>query len=445
MTIKVSAGVVVTANARMDVWQPGYVIVHDGRIADAGPGAGPDGDFAERIDEPSSIVMPGLVNGHSHSPSNLLKGSWSRLPLEIWRQYLRAGWREYSDEAIYVSAQLGIIEMIRAGCTSVMDHFYTGSPSPHMGALNAVAAMADAGMRGGLALTLSDRQYETTVGIDTQNMSDSAREEVDRISRLEGAGSLDDFVAFAEEVRRRTHLVLPIVGPSAPHRCTEAQLVHCLEVAIDLDTMIHMHVCETRGQFLQGRQLFGTTPVAHLDKIGVLTDRLSMAHCVWLTDDDIERVAARGTIVVHNPASNGKLGSGRMRFDDMLKRGVRLGIATDGTGSNDTQNMFEALRITGVWHNRSDRDYLEWPAPQDVLRAATSGSAHALGLGGKAGMIEAGRLADLVMLTTNSYHFVPLNDVINQLVYCGRASCSPSTKRISSRAGARCAPRWKAA
>ena len=164
--------------------------------------------------------------------------------------------------------------------------------------------------------------------------------------------------------------------------------------------MIHMHVCETKGQFLQGKQLFGTTPVAYLDKIGVLTDRMSMAHCVWLTDDDIERVAARGTIVVHNPASNGKLGSGRMRFDDMLRRGVRLGIATDGTGSNDTQNMFEALRIAGIWHNRSDRDYRDWPAPQDVLRAATSGSAHALGLGSKAGMIEAGRLADLVMLTT---------------------------------------------
>ena len=134
MAIKISAGVVVTANDRMDVWQPGYVVVRDGSLAEAGPGPGPDGDFAERIEAPSSIVIPGLVNAHSHSPSNLLKGSWSRLPLEIWRQYIRAGWREYSDEAIYVSAQLGIIEMIRTGCTSVMDHFYTGSSSPHMGA-----------------------------------------------------------------------------------------------------------------------------------------------------------------------------------------------------------------------------------------------------------------------------------------------------------------------
>jgi cytosine/adenosine deaminase-related metal-dependent hydrolase len=418
MATKISAGAVVSANDRMDVWQPGYVIVRDGQIAEAGPGAGPDGDFAEHIDAPSHIVMPGLVNAHGHSPSNLLKGTWSRLPLEIWRQYIRAGWREYSDEAIYVSAQLGVIEMLRTGCTSVMDHFYTGSPSPHMGAMNAVAAMADAGMRGGLALTLSDRQYETTVGIDAHNLSKGAREEIERISRLEGAESLDDFIEFAQEVRHRTHLVTPIVGPSAPHRCTEQQLVRCLEVAADLDTMIHMHVCETKAQFMQGQALFGTSPVAYLDKIGVLTDRLSMAHCVWLTDDDIERVAARGTIVVHNPASNGKLGSGRMRFDDMLKRGVRLGLATDGSGSNDTQNMFEALRIAGIWHNRSDRDYRDWPAPQDVLRAATSGSAHALGLGRKAGVIEAGRLADLVMLTMDSYHFVPLNNVINQLVYC---------------------------
>jgi cytosine/adenosine deaminase-related metal-dependent hydrolase len=301
------------------------MIVRDSRIAEAGPGPGPDGDFDERIDARSSVVMPGLVNGHSHSPSNLLKGTWSRLPLEIWRQYIRAGWREYSDEAIYISAQLGIVEMLRTGCTSVMDHFYTGSPLPHMGALNAVAAMADAGMRGGLALTLSDRQYETTVGIDTKNLSAAARQEVERISRLEGTQSLEDFVKFAEAVRSRTHLVLPIVGPSAPHRCTQEQLRRCQETAVQLDTMVHMHVCETKGQFLQGKLLFGVSPVCHLDKIGVLTDRLSMAHSVWLTDEDIERTAARGTVVIHNPASNGKLGSGRMRFDDMLKKGVRLG------------------------------------------------------------------------------------------------------------------------
>ena len=108
MATIISAGVVVAANERMDIWQPGYVIVQDGRIAEAGPGSGPHGDFVDRINDPSSILMPGLVNAHTHSPSNLLKGTWSRMPLEIWRQYIRAGWREYSDEAIYVSAQLGI-------------------------------------------------------------------------------------------------------------------------------------------------------------------------------------------------------------------------------------------------------------------------------------------------------------------------------------------------
>ncbi|TMJ25840.1 MAG: hypothetical protein E6G96_15085, partial [Alphaproteobacteria bacterium] len=93
MAIKISAGTLVTANSRMDVWQPGYVIVRGNRIAEAGPGFGPDGEFDARVDASASIAMPGLVNAHSHSPSNLLKGTWSRLPLEIWRQYIRAGWR----------------------------------------------------------------------------------------------------------------------------------------------------------------------------------------------------------------------------------------------------------------------------------------------------------------------------------------------------------------
>src|SRR6185437_6393384 len=123
-------------------------------------------------------------------------GMWAQLPLEIWRQYIRAGWREYSDEAIYLSAQLGLVEMIRTGCTAVMDHFYTGSPSPYMGALEAVSAMADAGVRGALALTLSDQKYDATIGLDTTRLSRAAREEVARISQLEGKESLDNFIRF---------------------------------------------------------------------------------------------------------------------------------------------------------------------------------------------------------------------------------------------------------
>ena len=418
MSIKISAAIVVTANGRMDVWRPGYLIVQDGQIVEAGPGRGPDGSFDETRVFPRGIVMPGLVNGHAHSPSNLLKGLWAQLPLEIWRQYIRAGWREYSDEAVYVSAQLGVIEMIRTGCTGVMDHFYTGSPSPHMGALHAVAAMADAGMRGGLALTLSDQQYDATVGLDTSALSPDAREEVARISALEGRESLDNFVAFVAAVRRRTHLVTPIVGPSAPHRCSVGQLQRCAGMARELDIMVHMHVCETKGQFLQGYKLFGCSPVAHLDRIGALNERLSMAHCVWLTDEDIGRVADKGAIVIHNPVSNGKLGSGRMRFDDMLRRNVRVGLGTDGNGSNDTQNMFETMRVAGILHNRSDYDYKSWPSPQQILHAATSQSAGALGLAGKLGAIAAGQAADLAFLNMDSYPFVPLNDVIKQIVYC---------------------------
>lgn len=418
MAIRVDAGIVVTANDRMEVWQPGYLIVDGGRIIEAGPGQGPPGEFAEVIDAADSIVMPGLVNAHAHSPSNLVKGTWSRLPLEIWRQYLRAAWREYSDEAIYVSAQLGIVEMIRTGTTSVMDHFFTGSRSPHMGALHAVEAMHDAGMRGGLALTLSDREYGQTVGVDTAAVTAAAREEMNRISDYEGSETLEQFVEFAAKARQRTSLVLPIVGPSAPHRCTDALLRRCMQTAVDLDTTLHVHVCETKGQFLQGRKLFGRTPVAHLDEIGILNERMSMAHCVWFTDDDIRRTADRGTVAIHNPASNGKLGSGLMRFDDMVAAGVRVGIATDGSGSNDTQSMFEAIRMAAVMHNKPDRDYELWPSPEAILRAATSGGAQALGLAGKAGVIGAGRLADLVVMTTNSYHFAPLNDVINQIVYC---------------------------
>ena len=418
MTIKISADVVVSANAAMDIWSSGYVVIVDGGIAETGPGPGPAGDFDETVSPHSQILMPGLINAHAHSPSNLVKGAWSKLPLEIWRQYIRAAWREYSDEAIYVSAQIGLAEMIRTGCTCVMDHFYTGSASPHMGALHAGAAMADSGVRGAIALTLSDRRYQDTVGINSPNASGAANQEIERISKFENAESLDDFLEFAKSLQRRSNLVNPIVSPSAPHRCSDDLLTRCMRVARELDSTVHMHVCETKQQFLEGKRLFGSSVISHLDEIGLLNERLSMAHCVYLTDDDIQRVAEKGAIIVHNPASNGKLGSGRMRFDEMLRAGVRIGLATDGSGSNDTQNMFEAMRFAGAWHNRNDRDYETWPSSQDVLRAATSGSAWALGLGGKVGTIARGQLADIMLLTMNSYHFAPLNNVINQLVYC---------------------------
>ena len=102
MRTKILSGLVVTANTRMEVFKPGYVIVQDGAIVEAGKGIGPEGSFDEVLEAPESILMPGLSNGHAHSPSNLLKGLWAQLPLEIWRQYIRAGWREYSDEAIYL-------------------------------------------------------------------------------------------------------------------------------------------------------------------------------------------------------------------------------------------------------------------------------------------------------------------------------------------------------
>ena len=418
MRIKIHAGTVVTVNQRMDIWRPGYVVAEHGKIAAAGAGIGPEGEFAEEVNAPHAILMPGLINAHTHSPSNLLKGTWSRLPLEIWRQYIRAGWREYSDEAIYVSAKLGVIEMLRSGCTCCLDHFYTGSSSAYMGALHAVRAMDDAGMRGALALTLSDRRYDQTVGIDAAAVTKQGRDEIDRITRLESANTLADAYEFVETVRKTSKIVVPMVGPSAPHRCSDELLVGCAKLAREQDAAMHIHVCETKGQYLQGLKLFGVSPVMHLDRLGALNERLSMAHCVWLTDADIRVVAERGATVIHNPASNGKLGSGRMRFDRMLAQGVRLGVATDGTGSNDNQNMFEAMRFAGIIHNQNDKDYMEWPAPEQILRAATANGAYALGLGGKVGSIAAGQAADLVLLTTQSYHFTPLNNVVNQLVYC---------------------------
>ena len=414
--------VVVTMNEQNDVIDNGSVVVDSNRISYVGPAEWtPPGPFDRTIDAGRMIAMPGMVNAHCHSPANLVRGMMPSKPLEIWRAYYRASLRDMRDEDFYASALLGGMEMLQAGATTVLDHFFGNQACPFMGAGAAILAMRDLGLRHVVALTLSDRNYEETIplGESASHLSD----EVKRMSASEAKATqawLDECEAFIDTFHHPEKLTVCCPGPSAVQRCTDALLTGAAELAQKKNLPIHVHLAETKAQAVMGKQLYGTSLLQHLASIGVLRPNLSLAHSIWIEPADIELFAKSGATPVHNPASNLRIGSGLAPVRQFFSAGVNVALGTDGSASNDGQNMFDALRLAALIHNQAGSDFSEWVTPVQALGMATRNGARAFGL--EAGVLAPGKLADLILLRRDTPAFTPLNDVMNQLVFCENGS-----------------------
>jgi cytosine/adenosine deaminase-related metal-dependent hydrolase len=413
---------IATMNARNEVIDKGAIVIDGKRIVYVGPTEWtPAGPFDRTIEADRLIALPGMVNAHCHSPANLVRGMMPSKPLEIWRSYYRASLRGMRDEDFYASALLGGLEMLKSGATTVLDHFAGNPACRFMGAGAAIQAMRDLGLRHVAALTITDKNYEDTIPLGA---TDSAlNEEIQRMSANEAksaAAWLDDCEAFIETFHAPEKLTTACPGPSAVQRCSDELLTKAAALARQKDLPIHIHLAETKAQAMMGPQLYGTSLLKHLDAIGVLGGNLSLAHSIWIDEDDIELFARRGATPVHNPASNLRIGSGVAKVKNFLKAGVNVALGTDGAASNDGQNMFDALRLAALIHNEAGTDFNDWVSPAQALAMATRNGARAFGI--DAGVLAPGKLADLVLLRRDTPAFTPLNDVIAQLVFCENGS-----------------------
>ena len=415
--------VVVTMNEQNDVIDNGSAVVDGNRLSYVGPAEWtPPGPFDRTIDASRMIAMPGMVNAHCHSPANLVRGMMPSKPLEIWRAYYRASLRDMRDEDFYASALLGGLEMLKAGATTVLDHFFGNQLCPFMGAGAAVLAMRDLGLRHVVALTLSDKNYEETIPLGERDST--LNDEIKRMSASEAKKTqtwLDECEAFIDTFHAPEKLTTACPGPSAVQRCTDALLTGAAELAQKKNLPLHIHLAETKAQAVMGKQLYGTSLLQHLASIGVLRPNLSLAHSIWIEPADIELFTRSGATPVHNPASNLRIGSGLAPVKQFFYAGVNLALGTDGAASNDGQNMFDALRLAALIHNQAGTDFNEWVAPVHALAMATRNGARAFGL--DAGVLAPGKLADLVLLRRDTPAFTPLNDVMSQLVFCENGSC----------------------
>ena len=373
-------------------------------------------------DAADRLIMPGLVNAHTHGHANLMKGVADRWTLEasLTNGPWLGGARD--PDTMYLSTLLGAVDMISKGCTACFDLVYE-FPRPTAAGFAAVArAYADVGMRAVLAPMIADKTLFHAIPGLLDALPADLRETVGRF----GLGSSDDTIAAVEGIAadrgRLPEGISVAIAPTIPHHCSERFLRQCMDIADRYDLRIHMHVAESRLQVLAAQKLYGTSPVRYLDQLGALRRGFVAAHAIWLDEGDLDLIAKAGAAIAHVPASNLRLGSGIAHVRGMLDRGITVGLATDGANSSDALNMLLAIRLASYLSRAffSPRD--RWLGAAETVRLATIGGADLLGLP-RAGRIETGALADLVFLDLRHIDFVPLTDPLNQIVTCADSAC----------------------
>ena len=391
------------------------ILIEGGAILEVGPAGMPAPDDAALLDATNTLMHPGLVNGHTHGMGNLCKGQADRFTLEL----LWTGAYEMLDhqtlELKYLNTYLGAVEMVMKGCTTAYDLTF-GVPFASTDELIAMGrAYQDAGMRAVLSPMIADLTfYEAIPGL-FDALPPRLQAEVAVTDRT----SPDTILAAMKEAFDRwpldTDRVKLGVAPTIPLHCTDALIVGSARLARDYGAPLHSHVAESKTQAVSAFKRWGKTITAHIDDLGLIGPDFTVAHGVWLDDDDMRRLAAKGASVSHNAGSNMRLGSGIADARRMLELGVNLAIGTDSANCADNQNMYEAMRYASMVSNVRTPDYTRWMTTPEIVRAATEGGAYATGF--KAiGRIAKGFRADIVFLNAASVNWMPVHEPANQLV-----------------------------
>jgi len=416
-------GLVVSLDGEDHIYEGYDILVEDEQIVQIArdiPFVPSDGDRV--IDASNKLVMPGLVNAHFHSYDGFMKGLWEDLPLEVWFPYANLGARRpLTQREIYVRTVLVATEMLRTGTTSAYD-VCTLLPFDHQSVDTLMSAYRDSGIRAFVCSQVVNKPRTETMPYLDEMMPPEVREMANGDPPPPAEELLERLRWMIDKwhgVDGHLHVAL---APSAPQRCTDEFLLSLDHLSQEKGLPMNLHIQETRVQAVTGPVLYGKSIVEHVADIGLLSPRLAIIHGVWLSDRDIELIAAGGTSVVHNPISNLRLKSGIAPIRDLLRAGVNVALGNDNNCANDAQNLFQAMKFAALLPEVEGPDYGGWKPAREALRMATAGGAKALLMEDAIGSIEAGKRADLVLLNLDTQAFTPLNDPVHQLVYCETGS-----------------------
>jgi 5-methylthioadenosine/S-adenosylhomocysteine deaminase len=380
------------------------LLVEGNRIAAIGNGL-PVPPDADTIDAQGCVVIPGLINTHTHLYQNFLKGVGAGMSLIPWCEavlfptvdVISEDHHAGNQRPSYLWSTLGALEMVRAGTTCCQNQDVGSSALP--GVLH---AWRDIGLRGVGAINMANR-----FGLLPPDLVPDEQKSRQGAERL------------IEQEHDPDSLVQIALGPSTPLLCDEGLLRWICETAEAYDLGIHMHVSETAEEVEEGLQEWGIRPVEWLDKIQMLSERFTAVHCVHIDEAEIELLARRGVTVVHCPKSNMKLADGVMPWPALKAAGVEVAIGNDGCGSNDLLDMWEDMRAA-VMLAAVTTDNPAAITPADVFRAATEGGARSCRV--DAGVLDPGRLADITVVDLSGPHVRPVHNILNTLIFCVRAA-----------------------
>ncbi|MCC7031766.1 MAG: amidohydrolase [Acidobacteria bacterium] len=381
---------IVTMDGAGRVLSPGSVAIDGSTIVavDTPEAIAARFDAAERVDLAGHIVLPGLINTHTHAPMVLYRGLADDLALMEWleKYIFPAEAKTVSPAFVRVGTRLAALEMIRSGTTLFADMYYFEE--------EVAAAAKEAGIRGVLGQTII--QFPVA----------DAKTPAEGLARAE---------AFIRKFKG-DELVIPSIAPHSMYTLDQATLLATRDLAVTHGIPLQIHLAETEDEVRIAQQRYGKRPVTFLDGIGFWAPVTLGAHGVWVSPEEVRLLQARGVGIAHNPESNMKLASGTAPVPGYLKAGVRLGLGTDGAASNNDLDMFEAMRQAALLHKLVSRDP-RMVSARTALEMATMGGARALGLQDRLGSLEAGKLADAIAVRTDRPRQVPMYDPVSHLVY----------------------------
>ncbi len=389
MKIKITGGRILTMTGTEQAEIVGDIGIEDDKIVYVGQAPGefrPD----RVIDARNMIVMPGLVNSHTHSAMSLLRHAADDLPFWTWlNERILPLEEKLVPEDAYWGSMLSIAEMIRSGTTTFADMYFFMDETAR--------AVEDSGIRANIARGLVSFDDDKFLKID---------EAVKLFDDWDGKGD------------GRIHVD---IAPHAPYTCSPEYLKRAAKAASELGTNIHTHISESRKEIETIREMYGLTPVEYMEKNGVFEQNTFAAHCVHLSRKDIDILSEYGVSVAYNPGSNFKLGNGFAPVGKLAGAGINISLGTDGAASNNNLNMFEEISLAAIVNKAVEEDPTAVPAC-DALKMATVNGASALGLDKEIGTLEAGKKADIILLDTVMPHYYPQADPVSSLVYAAQGS-----------------------
>lgn len=382
------------------------VQIQNGQIAAIAPHLAPHGSV---VNGQNKLLLPGFVNAHTHSTEIWQRGIIAPLPLELWLTELY-DFTPLDLDKVYWAAQATAVETLLAGGTTVVDHLIL-VPGREIETIEvAVRAYREVGIRAFVAPLIQDQPLLSSLPSGGQP----------RLPELPYFRNTDAAITLLKTAIEQFHSpatgIQIMAAPTGFQLCSDDLFAGLAELSDRTGVCLHSHLLESKAQKMLAAEKYGCSAVAHLQRLHFLGPKTSLAHCVWLDDADIEILAATQSTVVHNPLSNLRLGSGIAPVLKYRAAGVNVTFGCDGSASNDSQDLLEAIKLGSILHNVTDTDYDHWISPRQAVQMASAGGAKGLGLQTQTGTLEVGQWADLVLYDLTRLSLLPRTDPIGLLV-----------------------------